>query len=346
MKILYGTDPMFLKSTPEVVAKVYVKNRTEFYELADQNGKAFLSCTYDLGGSVVDALYDPSFEQVTGFLQVSESIVSNIKQGIDAEKEWRHFDVLAGNLYDKDSMHPMYYPLFAEVISAYKHGMCDEQGRPLPDDHFVQIGAQLERFKQRLQELLDAQDETLDGEAANDCYKRKAFSKSLPIKNLQVEMLPIVSAQDGKATFEIVAALFPESLDDFWAYLLANYAFCGVRFKRCENCKRFFATTGRGNPKFCERMIEGKGKTCRQLMPKLNFNSKAEKDPAVWLYNRAYKTMYSRVTAGTLPKENFKEWAKIARVARDECSRGEMSAEDYSAWLCNNGLFIDYLKES
>ena len=80
-------------------------------------------------------------------------------------------------------------------------------------------------------------------------------------------------------------------------------------------------------------------------MPKLNFNSKGEKDPAVWLYNRAYKTMYSRVGAGTFPKESFKEWAKRARTQRDACSRGEITPEIYSAWLSDNGLMIDYLKD-
>ena len=89
-----------------------------------------------------------------------------------------------------------------------------------------------------------------------------------------------------------------------------------------------------------------KGKSCRQLMPKLNFNSKAEKDPAVWLYNRAYKTMYSRVSTGVMKKDMFQEWAKRARQQRDACSRGDILPETYSAWLCDNGLFIDYLKES
>lgn len=345
MKNLRKADPGFLKLIPEVAAKVYVRNRAECYELADQNDKVFLSCTYDLGGSVVDVLYDPFFDQVAGFLQVSASMVSNIKQGINSEQEWKHFNVFADNLYNEKAMHPLYYPLFAELISAYKYGMCDEQGRPLPDDYFVQLGVQLERFKERAQQLLGDQDEMLDGEAVYNRYQRTELSKLRSIKNLQVQMRPGAPTKDGAATFEIMTVLLPETLDDLWTYLLVNYIYAGIQFRRCDNCKRFFATDGRGSPKFCDRIIEGRGRSCRQVMPKLNFNSKTEKDPALWLYNRAYKTMYSRVVAGTLPKENFKEWAKRARVARDECSRGEMSAEGYSTWLCNNGLFIDYLKE-
>jgi hypothetical protein len=44
-------------------------------------------------------------------------------------------------------------------------------------------------------------------------------------------------------------------------------------------------------------------------------------------------------------KEAYKEWSKLAREKRNECSKGMMTPEEYSAWLCDNGLFIDYLKE-
>ena len=336
----------YIRSISELTAKVYIKDRVEYYTLTNQNGTVVSDYKSELGNTAVEFLYDTLFEQVIGFLQVSESIVSNIKQGIDAENNLKHLDLFAQNLHAEDKLHPFYYPLFAEVIGAYQREMCDDQGIPLPDDHFVQIGKQLEQCKQKLQDLLEAQDEVLDSEASNECYRRKAFSAPLPIPNLQAEMMPAESEQEEKASFDIVMVLLPKTLEEVWNYLLANYVHYGLRFKRCENCRRFFATTGRGNPKFCERLIPGMGKSCRQVMPKLNFNSKGEKDPAVWLYNRAYKTMYSRVTAGTFPKESFKEWSKRARTARDQCSRGEMSAEDYSAWLFSNGLFIDYLKES
>lgn len=335
----------YIRSISELTAKVYIKDRVEYYTLTNQNGTVVSDYKSELGNTAVEFLYDTLFEQVIGFLQVSEPIVSNIKQGINTEEEWKRFDLLAQNLHAEDKLHPFYYPLFVEVVGAYQRGVCDEQGRPLRDDHFVQIGKQLKQFMQKLQDVMNAQDEVLDGEASSECYRRKVFSAPLPIRNLQYEMMPAESEQDGKTSFDIVMVLLPKTLEDVWNYLLANYVHYGLRFKRCENCKRFFATTGRGNPKFCERLIPGMGKSCRQVMPKLNFNSKGEKDPAVWLYNRAYKTMYSRVTAGTFPKENFKEWSKRARMARDQCTRGEMSAEDYSAWLSSNGLFIDYLKE-
>ena len=346
MKNIHRANLEFMKSLSELTAKVYIKDRVEHYTLTNQNGTVVSVYKSELGNTVVEFLYDTLYEQVKGFLQASEPIVSNIKQGINTEEEWKHFDLLAQNLHAENKLHPFYYPLFVEVVGAYQRGMCDEQGRPLRDDHFVQIGKQLERFMQKLQDLMNAQDEVLDSEASSECYRRKVFSAPLPIRNLQYEMMPAESEQDVKTSFDIVMVLLPKTAEEVWNYLLANYVHYGLRFKRCENCKRFFATTGRGNPKFCERLIPGMGKSCRQVMPKLNFNSKGEKDPAVWLYNRAYKTMYSRVTVGTFPKESFKEWSKRARTARDQCSRGEMSAEDYSAWLSSNGLFIDYLKES
>ena len=108
---------------------------------------------------------------------------------------------------------------------------------------------------------------------------------------------------------------------------------------------RYFVTTSQSNARFCEHRSEETGRTCRQLMPKVHLLEKSKQDPAEWLYNRAYKTMYSRVTSGAISKGMYKEWSKAARAKRNECSKGLLTPEEYSSWLCDNGLFIDYLKE-
>ena len=128
-------------------------------------------------------------------------------------------------------------------------------------------------------------------------------------------------------------------------YLALLYLHTKTRFKQCDHCKRFFATTGQGNPRFCNRLIEGANKTCRQMMPKVQFEIEVERTPAKWLYNRAYRTMYSRIFSGAITKDMFKNWMERARSKRDACLAGELSAEEYSAWLYNSELGIDYLKE-
>ena len=72
----------YIRSISELTAKVYIKDRVEYYTLTNQNGTVVSDYKSELGNTAVEFLYDTLFEQVIGFLQVSESIVSNIQQAI------------------------------------------------------------------------------------------------------------------------------------------------------------------------------------------------------------------------------------------------------------------------
>lgn len=341
MQIIIGNDTSFLSSIPLLTPKFFVQNKQAFAALVTSDEKQFASYSSDLGAVAIDFLYDPQFDRITGFLDVSTELVSNINNGIDIQKQWTLFEIFVRELYNDGNMHPFYYPLFVDVANAFRFRIHDAAGIPLREDIFALHGDALLTIKQRISALLDAQDRIEDPCEIIRCYHEAAFHSPLPIPNLQAEIISL----PGQSP-ELAMVILPQSPEEIWNYLLPAYTMVGMRFKRCENCKRFFATTGRGNPKFCERIIEGTGKTCRQVMPKLNFYSKGETDPAVWLYNRAYKTMYSRVSVGSMKKDMFQEWAKRARQQRDACSKGEITPESYSAWLRDNGLHIDYLKNS
>lgn len=339
MKINNRDDVDYLRSCSAVSVRMFVENRLEHYLIVEEDDtqKHLFSTVLEIGNAAVSFLYDPIFESVVGFLQESKKIVAEIKGSNAANEQWSYFNRLLLNLSYGGVMHPFYYPLYSAIILAYHNGMRDSNGEILPDDYFQRFGYELVEVKRKVSELLCVHDSLAEAQDTIECYRKTGFFAPVPIHNINAEMKP-----SGELRF----SLMPNGLEEMWNYLLVCYTTASIRFKRCDNCKRFFATTGRGNPKFCERIIAGMGKSCRQAMPKLNFNSKAEQDPAVWLYNRAYKTMYSRVGRGNCTKEMFKEWAKRARVKRDECSREEISAEEYSAWLSSNGLFIDYLKDS
>ena len=336
MKILRGDDVSFLQTIPALTAKITAKERGVSCVLESHKSEQYLAKKFDLGEVAINFLYDPFFEQIIGFLDVSVELVSGIKMG--DHSLWTRFSAFAEMLFNEGNMHPFYYPVFIYVANAFRLGMRNAAGELLDDVFFVRQADELKNLKERVSAMLDAQDAVTDISDVIKCYRRIAFAHPLPILNVQGQLL---ATEDP----ELVMVLCPQEPGEIWNYLLLYYVSAGMRFKRCENCKRFFATTGRGNPKFCERIIEGTGKTCRQLMPKLNFNSKGDKDPAVFLYNRAYKTMYSRVTSKTMTKEMFKEWAKRAREKRDACTNGQITPETYSTWLCDNGLFIDYLKD-
>lgn len=338
MERIRSDDIKYLRSCPMGSVHVFVKDRKEcFFILSEEEpNKILLSCDMELGESAVSFLYDPIFEGVTGFLQESEGIVSEIKRGNSSDEQWGYFNRFLLNLFHNGTIHPFYYPVYVEIVSAYHRGMRDINGEFLPDDYFKRLGQDLQETKQRVSKLLCAQGSAEKTSDALACYRDIAFSESILIRNIKVEM---------NSSGELQFVLLPSTLEELWDYLLVCYTSIGIRFKRCDNCKRFFVTTGRGKPKFCDRIIEGVGKSCRQVMPMQNFQNKVEKEPAIWLYNRAYKTVHARIARGTWTKQMVNDWAMRAREKRDECSRGEITLEEFSTWLSSNGLFIDYLKD-
>lgn len=329
---------MFLEQFSELSVKVCLNEKRERYLLVNQQGDVVTAFECEIGQSAVDFIYEQLFEQVTGFLQVSKEIVTKIKDG--ENDEWSHFDLLLRNLTCENNMHPFYCLLFSEVVNAYNRGMRDAQGVMLPDDHFLLLGKSLEEMKAAVGKLLDAQDKAPSGSATMCCYKEKAFAEPILLKNVYAE---IEHRQEGNLQLRLILA--PQTQEEIWNYLLMGYADANVRFRRCAYCKRFFATTGRGNPRFCERLIEGIGQSCRQVIPQQDFTNRVKTDLAVGLYMRAYKTMYARYQTKKISKDILDLWVRLAREKRDICSRGEITPEEYSAWLCDNGLYIDYLKE-
>ena len=45
------------------------------------------------------------------------------------------------------------------------------------------------------------------------------------------------------------------------------------------------------------------------------------------------QTRFSRIRAGKIRREDFQAWAEKARDLRDLIMRGEMTLEEYEAWL-------------
>ena len=120
----------------------------------------------------------------------------------------------------------------------------------------------------------------------------------------------------------------------FTSYFLKN----DVKFRKCKFCGKYFVPeTARMD--YCTRKIEGSTKTCRDLGSVKNYQAQAFNHEAAKLYNRAYKTMFSRMKSKTNPltEEEFKVWAVEARKFRDkcipECSDYETNLKGLKMWL-------------
>jgi len=134
----------------------------------------------------------------------------------------------------------------------------------------------------------------------------------------------------------LAEVLYPETVTDLYCYLKSLYLRREVRFKPCKHCGRYFVVTGNGGAEYCNRLIPGSSRTCRQIGAVRIYQSRQLENPAVKLFTKSYKTHNARVRYGTLTHEQFAEWSKEARAKRDECVSGKLSLEDLQEWLDNH----------
>lgn len=184
------------------------------------------------------------------------------------------------------------------------------------------------QIRDLLKKALDgtARDKTVQ-KATADLYK--GYNGSLDLFNFSP--LPIGFERVGNATMAEV--LYPRAMVDIVEFLLREIIRREVSFKVCKSCGKYFPATVHGNTEFCDRLFQDTGKTCRDIGSLTKWKEKVAASPAILLYNKHYKTRFSRIRAGKITREVFQEWAAKAREYRDKVTNGEIPLEEFEDWL-------------
>ena len=123
------------------------------------------------------------------------------------------------------------------------------------------------------------------------------------------------------------------SVQDWFRYEFMYLAKGNVLYKQCKNCGRFFIPSGRSDSEYCERIDTASGKTCKEVGAINTFAKKHENDEIHQAYTKAYRRMDSRKRTMYISKKEFSEWSKTAREKRKMCEEGQISLEEFQAWL-------------
>ena len=131
----------------------------------------------------------------------------------------------------------------------------------------------------------------------------------------------------------VAEVLTVESPDDLMGYMVNKYLIENVHFRTCKYCGRYFGVAGNYKPDYCSRQIEGSTKTCKEAGALRLYEQRKMENPAIREYKRSYKAHNARVRYGIMTREEFNQWSEEARAKRDRCVAGELSLEDFVAWL-------------
>ncbi len=146
------------------------------------------------------------------------------------------------------------------------------------------------------------------------------------------DLANFVPTQETPETFA-AETLHTESAQDLAYFLLSRCLQANVRFRKCKYCGRFFPITGRSTAEYCNRLIDGSTKTCKELGYTKIYEKTLFENPANKEYKRAYKTRNARIRRGLMTRDEFNAWAEEARQRRDECLDGKITLEELIAWL-------------
>jgi len=106
-----------------------------------------------------------------------------------------------------------------------------------------------------------------------------------------------------------------------------------MRIKKCKNCGRYFMLKGNYQTEYCDRAPDGGSQTCQNIGATAKYAQKVKDNPALALFNRAYKRYHARLKVGSVKVDAFKKWKYEAVVMRDMCLSGEIAANEFGEWL-------------
>lgn len=134
-------------------------------------------------------------------------------------------------------------------------------------------------------------------------------------------------------TTEIVQLTVLNRIDDMMRYELVQMLVQDVQYKHCQNCKQLFIPSGRSDSLYCDRVMQGEDKPCKEIGAQITAKKKLKSNDELKIYRLAYLRLKKRVEFGYMSDEEFDKWNAEALPMRNECTDGRVSFDEFKAWI-------------
>lgn len=166
--------------------------------------------------------------------------------------------------------------------------------------------------------------------------------KGLTPKQKYVEFDPFLleytiecSIRIDEETLEEKQIFYPRSFEELFYLLFMKMVVNNISLKRCGHCGKYFVKHKNYNNEYCNRLIPGKNKTCKDVGAVKKY--KKNEDQITKIFNRAYKTYYARLTKyHKISPDSFADWLSRASQKRDEAKNGLITEEEFKNWIDSN----------
>jgi len=135
------------------------------------------------------------------------------------------------------------------------------------------------------------------------------------------------------ATKEVEQLYEIDSIEDLFRFEFIKMIEHDIFIKKCKNCERFFIPKRRADAEYCERTWGDTNRKCSEIGATLRYERKVADNPILEAHKKAYRRFNSRTRAKKMTQTEFMLWSEEAAQRRDECLAGNLSFEDFIAWL-------------
>jgi hypothetical protein len=159
-------------------------------------------------------------------------------------------------------------------------------------------------------------------------YKRYEIfpMDKINIKEAAMAEAEIIDAIAG-TYFELNEIVECSTLESICMNQLMEMLKNNVNINRCENCGKLFIPEGRIDTEYCNRLVIGSSKTCREIGATKKYLEKSKSNPIMREFQREYKKMNSRVRIRRMTQNQFYNWSEKARELRDRAINENMALE-------------------
>lgn len=127
--------------------------------------------------------------------------------------------------------------------------------------------------------------------------------------------------------------LYANSVADMISFSLQTCVERNITVRRCKNCGRYFAQTGRVSAEYCDRPPLDGQSSCRSMGAFQQWTLKQAGDPVFKVYRREYKRRFAWIKAGRISDSEFYAWSEQAREQKKKCDEGVITEDEFQRWL-------------
>lgn len=148
---------------------------------------------------------------------------------------------------------------------------------------------------------------------------------SQPSKDLANSVIVQTKASSTTTIYEI------DNLQELLHLEILNMNQSSTVVKKCENCGKYFIPRHKSQ-KYCTR-IDETGLVCAKAAKKKLKKNRLESNPALKIYETAYKRNYARKENGIISQQQFNSWQYKAKEKRMQVEKGTLDISVFQEWF-------------